>query len=222
MNEEIRQELTEYLLSQGASDVGFFKYSEEKLPYGISVAVRLSEAIIWEIDSEPTHTYFNHYRSVNSLIDSLLLKAGLFLQKKGYKYITVAASQSINKDGWNYCARFSHKIGARLSGMGFIGKNALFIHKDYGSLVRLGTVFTDCELAGSENKIISSGCDGCNICAKVCPAAAINEKSFDENNPGEYLIDPKACSDYMKQNFQKIGRGSVCGLCIRYCPFNRL
>ena len=34
-----------------------------------------------EIEDEPTHTYFNHYRNVNAFIDAMLLQAGLFLQK---------------------------------------------------------------------------------------------------------------------------------------------
>mgnify|MGYP003321127738 CR=1 FL=1 len=44
--------------------------------------------IIDEIDDAPTPTYFNHYRTVNAFIDRCLLKAGLFLESKGYKYIT--------------------------------------------------------------------------------------------------------------------------------------
>ena len=100
----IQQEIKDFLLEKGVADVGFFKVEdgEESLPYGISIVARLSESIIDEIEDEPTHTYFNHYRNVNAFIDSMLLQAGMFLQRKGYKYITVAASQSINKDGWNY------------------------------------------------------------------------------------------------------------------------
>ena len=111
----IQEELKEYLLSQGASDVGFaeIESSDMPFPYCVSVCVRLSHAIIDEITDAPTHTYFNHYRTVNALIDQLLLKAGLFLQKRGWDYITVAASQSINKEGWNDKGRVSHKGAAR-------------------------------------------------------------------------------------------------------------
>ena len=95
----VQSELRVFLLEKGVSDVGFFADEAAPLPYGVSIVVRLSEAIIREIDDEPTHTYFNHYRSVNAFIDSMLLQTGLFLQRRGYRYITVAASQSINKDG---------------------------------------------------------------------------------------------------------------------------
>lgn len=90
----VQSELREFLIEKGVSDVGFFADEAAPLPYGVSIVVRLSEAIIREIDDEPTHTYFNHYRSVNAFIDSMLLQTGLFLQRRGYRYITVAASQS--------------------------------------------------------------------------------------------------------------------------------
>ena len=79
----IQTELREFLLEKGVSDVGFFAADDGPLPFGVSIAVRLSEEIIDEIEDEPTHTYFNHYRNVNAFIDAMLLQAGLFLQRKG-------------------------------------------------------------------------------------------------------------------------------------------
>lgn len=218
----LQNELKELLLSLGASDVGFFGYEGPSgMKYGVTVAVALSPAIVAEISDAPTHTYFNHYRSVNALIDSLLLRCGLFLQKNGYKYITVAASQSININGWSYSGRFSHKHGAVLSGMGCVGKNSLFIHNKFGSLVRLGTVFTDCpfELCEAE---ITDLCGSCTKCVDACPAKAISGESWRPGIEREMVFNPSLCSDYMKKQFQHIGRGSVCGICMRVCPHNKL
>lgn len=217
----VQQELKDFLLEKGVADVGFFKVEdgEESLPYGVSIVARLSESIIDEIEDEPTHTYFNHYRNVNAFIDSMLLQAGMFLQRKGYKYITVAASQSINKDGWNYRARYSHKKGACLAGLGSVGKNSLFLHNEYGSYVRLGTLFTDCPFE-CENKLAESACTGCDICVKACPAHAIKGGEWTPGTPREEIFDPEACSNYMKNKFQRIGRGAVCGICMKVCPLN--
>lgn len=217
----VQQELKNFLLEKGVADVGFFKVEdgEESLPYGVSIVARLSESIIDEIEDEPTHTYFNHYRNVNAFIDSMLLQAGMFLQQRGYKYITVAASQSINKDGWNYMARYSHKKGACLAGLGSIGKNSLFLHNEYGSYVRLGTLFTDCPFE-CENKLAESACTGCDICVKACPAHAIKGGAWAPGTPREEIFDPEACSNYMKKEFQRIGRGAVCGICMKVCPKN--
>ena len=51
----------------------------KQYPYAISFGIRLSDAIVDEIDDKPTFTYFNHYRSINSLIDSISLRIILFL-----------------------------------------------------------------------------------------------------------------------------------------------
>ncbi len=215
----IQDELKTFLLDKGVSDVGYFKAEDEKLGYGVSICVRLSQAIVDEITDEPTHTYFNHYRSVNAFIDSMLLQAGLFLQKRGYSYITVAASQSINKDGWNYSGRYSHKKAACLAGLGSVGRNSLFIHNEFGSYVRLGTLFTDCPFECPQTEI-QNICNGCDICVKACPAKAIKGLDWYPGIEREKIFDPEACSNYMKTKFQKIGRGSVCGICMRVCPIN--
>lgn len=220
---ELQNELKDYLLNLGVSDVGFSKIDFDApngLPYAVTVVVRLSEAIIAEIENAPTYTYFNHYRTVNAFIDRTLLQCGLYLQKKGYKYITVAASQSINSNGWNYSGRFSHKQAAVSAGLGSIGKNSLFIHKEFGSAVRLGTIFTDCPFDVSDFQEIDM-CGECTLCVDSCPSNAILGKKWSKNISRDKIFDAENCSNYMKHNFQQIGRGSVCGICIKVCPHNK-
>lgn len=217
---DFQNDIKEKLLSMGASDVGFFKTDDGAggLKYGISIAVRLSDFIIDEINDKPTHTYFNHYRSVNAFIDSLLLRAGLLLQNNGYGYITVASSQSINDEGWLYKGRYSHKKAACLAGMGSMGNNGLFLHKKYGPRVRLGTIFTDCEFEVNEAEPIDL-CLGCNICAEKCPSKAISGKKHSTDR--ESYFNPAKCSEFMKREYKGIGRGAVCGICIKYCPYGQ-
>lgn len=220
----IEQEIKQRLMASGVSDVGFSRFensSPEGLPYAVTVVVRLSEAIVAEIDGAPTHTYFNHYRTVNAFIDRALLECGLFLQSKGYRYITVAASQSINKDGWNFNGRFSHKAAAVAAGLGSIGRNSLFIHRKFGSCVRLGTLFTDCPFDVKEAQYIDV-CGGCNLCVEACPARAIKGGKWEKGVEREEIFDPQKCSEYMKREFKNIGRGAVCGICMRVCPHNKL
>ena len=218
-----QNDLKEYMLLQGVSDVGFSKPdgdTPEGLPYAVTVVVRLSPAIIDEIDDKPTHTYFNHYRTVNAFIDRALLMCGLYLQKNSYRYITVAASQSINTDGWNYRGRFSHKQAAVQAGLGSIGRNSLFIHKDFGSAVRLGTVFTDCPFDTADITPVDM-CGSCSLCVDACPAHAIKGGKWSETTEREEIFDAEKCSEYMKHAFQKIGRGAVCGICMSVCPHNK-
>ena len=217
----LEKELKEFLLSKGVSDVGFSFIEDsgtEGLNFAVSIVVRLSDAIIDEISDEPTATYFNHYRTVNAFIDRCLLEAGLFLQERGYKYITIAASQSM--PGTHYNGRYSHKKAARLAGLGDIGKNSLFIHKDYGTRVRLGTLFTDCELKG-DGELKQRLCLNCDKCVKACPSGAISGNEFYPGVDREDIFSAQLCSDYMKKHFHHIGRGVVCGICMKVCPYNK-
>lgn len=217
----LETELKEFLLSKGVSDVGFSCIDNSdtgELKYAVSIVVRLSDGIIDEIDGAPTPTYFNHYRTVNAFIDRMLLEAGLFLQSKGYNYITVAASQSI--PGTPFNGRYSHKEAARKAGLGGIGKNSLFLHKKYGARVRLGTLFTDCPLQG-DGEFIEDICTGCDACVKACPSGAISGKPFGVGVKREDIFSSAVCSEYMKKAYHHIGRGAVCGICMKVCPLNK-
>ena len=217
---QIQEELKNFLFSNGVADVGFTSVDDgpfgEK-SYALSIVVKLSDAIVDEITDEPTHSYFHHYRTVNSFIDRMILQCGFILEKHGYRYIPVGASQSVNKDGWNYCGRYSHKKIASLANLGGIGKNSLFLHKKYGARVRLGTLFTDCPFEVIESKY-ESPCLGCDKCVKACPSGAISGRLWQPGTKREEVFNPEKCSNYMKKNFQHIGRGAVCGICMRVCP----
>ena len=218
--------LKEYISTLEISDLGFGDISSAKagtllneqpgakdMNNCISIVVKLSSAVLEGITDKPTHTYFHHYRTVNAHIDSCLLKIGMFIESHGYKYIPIAASQSIN----GYQGLFSHKTAARLSGLGYIGKNAMFISDKFGIGIRLGTIITDAPLDTAVT-LSDKSCGNCNICASVCPAMAITGENFDTKNPTASLIDRHICSEYMKNSFQKIGRGVVCGICMVNCP----
>ena len=198
------------------SDVGAAKLPEPfmGLGYVISLCIRLSDAVVETITDKPTHTYFHHYRSVNRALDDASQALGMYLQKEGYDFYPVAASQSVNTEGERFRGVYSHKQAAVYCGMGFVGLNNLFIHKEYGPRVRLATVFTDCPVAEHSARNMGKEeytfCESCGKCVVACPARAITPNGF----------DPQACSDYMKKEFQLIGRGSVCGICMKVCSEN--
>ncbi len=214
------KELTHFLLQKGASEVGFChvdcialantpianEIGIHGLDYAVTIAVHLSSNVVDGITDKPTFAYFHHYRTVNTAIDNILLSAGLFLEGMGYRYFPVAASQSVTE----FSGLFPHKTAAVLCGLGVIGKNALFISGRYGPRVRLGTLFTDMPLPISPPQQ-QEGCRDCRICICACPAMAL---TGDPAHP----VDPAACSRYMKEHFSGIGRGVVCGICMKCCP----
>ena len=155
---------------------------------------------------------------MNALIDQIMLKGQLLIQEKGFKALAVPASQTVNDLLDRYSGIFPHKTAAVMAGLGWIGKNGLFINSKYGPRVRLGTILTDMELSSVEAKVLQQQCGECRICADSCPAMALTGNNWTEGCERSTLIDAKACSDYMNQNFKHIGRGSVCGICMRVCP----
>ncbi|MCX7711623.1 MAG: epoxyqueuosine reductase [Clostridia bacterium] len=219
-----QEEIVQLVHSLGGTFTGFSNVSGKvpevlsKYPFAVTIGIRLADAIIDEIEDKPTFTYFNHYRSVNALIDQINLRVLLLLQSKGHNAYTIPASQSIPNAEVPYSGMFPHKTAAVLAGLGWIGKNGLFISKDYGPRVRLGTILTDAELecSGEKSKNL---CGECNRCVESCPAMALRGERWEEGCDRDRVVDAKACSEYMNQKFKHIGRGSVCGICVKVCPY---
>ncbi len=208
----------------GADLVGFCQLPTppiKELPdhiYALSLGVKLSDAVLKTIEGAPSFVYFQHYRTANALLDSIAFRVGREIEKNGFSALPAAASQSLGKNS-PYFGVLPHKTAAVLSGLGFVGKSGLFLSEEFGSKVRLATVLTNMPLS-PERPVIENGCGNCSLCKNACPAGAI----FGElpTTDGERNFDPEKCSKYMKEHFQEIGRGSVCGVCVKVCPKNKL
>ncbi len=219
----LEKEIELFCENLGADLVGFSSLGQsgvkgQNLSYAVTIAVKIPDAILKTIESRPTIEYFHEYRTANALLDSISFRLARFIEKQGYNAFPIGASQS--DPSANYSGIFSHKKGARLSGLGFIGKNCLLITKEYGSKVRLATVLTDMPLE-RQREIITNGCYKCDICQKACPSGAISGKLYQEGMQREDFFSAEKCSHNMK-NYKDVGRGAVCGICIKVCPYNKL
>lgn len=218
------KEIRAMLLERGAAIVGFCKLDFTPVKelndhiYCVSICVKLSDSVLKTITDRPSISYFQHYRTVNARLDQLALDTVNFIEEKGYGAFPIAASQSV--PGNPYSGIFQHKTAARLSGVGYIGKNDLLITERFGSKVRLATVLTNMPLE-RDMPILSCGCGSCKACFNACPVGAISGEDFNEEQRKEPLIDTEKCSLHMK-TYKDVGRGSVCGLCIKACPKNKL
>ena len=216
----IQEQLKTLAESLGADIVGFCKLDKPVMgfSYAVSLGVKLADAVLKTIDSAPSFVYFQHYRTANALLDTIAFRVAREIEKSGYLALPVAGSQSLGKNN-PYRGVIPHKTVAVLSGLGFVGKSGLFLSTEFGSKVRLATVLTSMPLE-SELPVIENGCGDCRICQNACPSGAIyGEKPTID---GERNFDAEKCSKYMKEHFQDIGRGSVCGICIKVCPKNKL
>jgi len=218
------EDLKRYIKRLSVSDIGFSNVEGvvpenwKEYKFAITVVIQLSQGIVEDIVDKPTETYFSHYRSVNYHINEIGLKTTIELQNSGYKAIAIPASQSLYNTP--YYGVFPHKTAGTLAGLGWIGKSNLFIHHRFGPRVRLGTILTNMELPVGK-PITASRCHQCNLCTKNCPAMAIEGINWHQGMERKDLYDAHGCSSYMKEAFQHIGRGSVCGICISSCPIGK-
>lgn len=222
-NDKLTEHLKAVATEKGASLVGFSDISShqplghESLTSAITIAIRLSDAIMEQLIDAPTHAYFHQYRTANAFLDHIAFYVALELQKAGYRTLQIAASQTINANGWNYKGLFPHRTAAVLSGIGWIGKNNSLITPEFGPRVRLATVLTNANLVHSAD-LAESQCGSCTRCIEACPSKALTGNSWRKDGVREDLVDPKICSEFMHAKFQHIGRGVICGLCLSACP----
>jgi epoxyqueuosine reductase QueG len=219
MAEFDEKKLKQMILSFGASDCGFADCTElgsVPFPRAVSVCIKLLDAVVDEIDTEPTFTYYAHYKAVNELINQITLKTAMFLEQQGFRAYPIPASQSVGPRD-NYAALFPHKTAATLAGLGFIGKSGLLIHKEFGPRLRLGTILTDAPLSCGE-PVKECLCGNCDLCVRACPAGALHNTIWTQDMPRQKIYDPRMCSDFMSNHFGHIGHGFVCGICMAVCP----
>ena len=64
-------------------------------------------------------------------------------------------------------------------------------------------------------------CKNCNLCVEACPSGAISGNEWSLDKTRDEMFDAEKCSNYMKSKFKHIGRGAVCGICMKVCPYGK-
>lgn len=198
----------------------------EKYPRAISLGCRLANEVVESIADHGNRAlvmnYINHvYSVVNQTLDQAVLSIAKLLMEQRYLAFPVPASQVLSFE--TYTGLVPHKTAAHLAGLGWVGKNALLVTRQYGPRVRFATVYTDAPLStGTAHKV---RCGSCRVCVDACPAHAFTGNNFDEEEPRDYIYDAKACNNYMKERrLSLLGKsvfGGNCGLCVQVCPFGK-
>lgn len=179
-----------------------------KLPYVISVGIRLQLAVLDTLDDRPNHIYKTHYRQVNTALDRVTHELARKIQALGYNAIPIAASYILDWKKQN--AHISHRHAALAAGLGFHGRNNLLVHPKYGAAVRLSSLFTDLPLA--VDSPIPNDCGECVACMVACPADAIDTEKFDFD---KCYAQIREFARYNNYNLH------ICGLCVKACGHAR-
>lgn len=137
-----------------------------------------------------------------------------FLESRDVRYFSPAAAP--RNDG-AYWADFSYKWAAVHSGLGFIGKNDVFVHCKFGQRVRISCLLIDIDLPAVQN-VMASKCGDCDLCVKACPYHNITGKQWELSVKRDELIDFKLCAS--KSRHSGDGRKYLCCHCVMACPWH--
>lgn len=223
--------LTEFikdeLFCHGADLVGIGDLTElpstvrNNLPVGICVAVKYPKEVILGISDLPTQEYCDWYYKLNERLDMLVTLGAEALQIKGYT--AIAKTRALVGDGEKeYKTLLPHKTVATRAGLGWIGKCALLVTEQYGSMIRISSILTDAPLKTS-SPANHSKCGDCMVCTKACPAGAVSGKEWEIGLYRDEFFDPIKCRKTARERTMQGFGGdiTICGKCIEICPYTR-
>lgn len=223
----LADELNTLLKANGADVVGFADLGEiapetrDGLPIGVSIGVALDPQVISEIQDGPTRRYFEEYERANTLLDTLGRQATQFIKSQGHRAKWFAATNA-DIDPATLSTPLPHKTAATRAGLGWIGKCALLVTREFGSAVRITTVLTDAELPTNE-PVSKSLCGNCTACVDACPGHAISGKDWQAGLQRDSLYDAFVCRETaLKIAAKRVGiQLTLCGMCINVCPWTQ-
>lgn len=222
LNEIVRNTLKK----QGADLVGFADVSDLSTDMtggfvaAVSIAVRLDQSIVCEISNGPTQRYYKEYKRVNEYLGELCRQTADLLRNYGWNARAIEATTA-KFNTRTLSMPVQHKTIATRAGLGWIGKSALLITKEYGPAVRLGSVLTNAEFETGE-PINTSRCGDCHKCVDQCPAGAIVGCNWNAGLPRESIYNAFTCRKTAMNLSKAQGIDStICGICINACPWTQ-
>lgn len=215
------EELRKLLLKEGASIVSYSdlsQFAEGSLKHGISIAMKIPVEVIEGIENGPTREYFDTYKELNNKGNQLARLAEEYIKGKGYQ--AIAQTTDVVEEYGNYRTSMPHKTVATNAGIGWIGKCALLVTKEYGSAVRLTSVLTDAPLPFGI-PIKESLCGSCMECVHACPGQAVSGMNWSEYVDRDEMFNPLKCrKQARKLSYERIQEEiTLCGKCIQVCPY---
>jgi epoxyqueuosine reductase len=167
-------------------------------------------------DNAVAVAYRHHgYNVLNQRLDLAASCVASAVQAAGWRAMPLPASLRVSDEA--IAATFSHKLGARQAGLGWIGKSCMLITPEHGPRVRWVSVLTDARLAPT-GKPVEERCGSCMECVNICPVHAYTGRNFTEDEPREARFDARKCEAY--HAIKEQGRPErSCGLCVYACPY---
>ncbi len=111
---------------------------------------------------------------------------------------------------------------AERSGLGFIGKSGMFIHRQFGTWTFLGGFVTDIELV-PDAPTVKQLCGSCTACMDACPTKAIiSPRKIDSRRClTTWNIERPMALQADAEFLQGKGWAVGCDICQQVCPWNK-
>lgn len=207
--------LKHYLINEGISKVGYTKVSVDdfsNLNYGISLVLKLPKEAIEALLNDEFKEYWKIFHKQIDKLTEIALNTEKLIKDNGYDAFALTMQRN-ECDMEKLLSKLPYKTIATSSGLGWVGRSALFVCEEYGSAVALSGILTDMPLKIAE-PITDSYCDDCEECQKACPVDAINPTKWNSRLNRSDIIDIDVCSQYVIDQF-KAGLG--CSKCLCNC-----
>ena len=207
--------LKHYLINGGISKVGYTKVSVDdfsNLNYGISLVLKLPKEAIEALLNDEFKEYWKIFHKQIDKLTEIALNTEKLIKDNGYNAFALTMQRN-ECDMEKLLSKLPYKTIATSSGLGWVGRSALFVCEEYGSAVALSGILTDMPLKIAE-PITDSYCDDCEECQKACPVDAINPTKWNSRLNRSDIIDIDVCSQYVIDQF-KAGLG--CSKCLCNC-----
>lgn len=222
----LTKNLKDYLIKNGATEVGFADISDvsiiEGLNTGVVMYIAYPKSIIKTMTNAPSMEYVLKLVELNTQLDKLGILCEEYLINHGYKAYA-QTKQRLGQDFGEFNSfELPHKTFATKAGLGWIGKSALLITPKYGPALRMTSILTDAPLEFG-TPITKSRCGECMKCKQACKGNAISGKLWNINMKRSDFYNDKNCEQYaLKVSEVNLGKpDTVCGKCIYACPYTQ-
>lgn len=210
-------DIKNFLIGLGASKVGFADVNGlasefVDLPNAIGLVLKLPKEAMYMVNEEEYEEYWKCFHSKIDVMTQIALKGEEYIKNLGYNAFALTMTRN-ECDMKKLLSILPYKTIVTKSGLGWIGRSALFVTPEYGSAVVLGAILTDMPLDFDE-PITDSECDDCTNCQDACPVNAINPQKWNDRLNREDIIDIETCSEYIIDQY-KAGLG--CTKCMSEC-----
>jgi len=184
--------------------------------YGVSIAMALT--VLPSTSEEPSAAYYDEYRRVSAQLKEASRHLTGQIQARGYHALSLWL---LDRQDGDFRTPLPFKTLATRAGLGWIGKSAALITKEYGSAVRLGGVLTDMPFETGA-PVNASLCGECTECVKHCPGRAVKGSLWGLHTDRDDLLDAHACKRAVVERGKALGKAEgTCGICIAVCPWTR-